>query len=183
MKRCALLGLAALAVALASATSAAEPPIRVVGFSQIGTFKVRGGNPAKARAAFGRPASTKNTPNRDCLMGWAGIRISFYTLAHAKQCQPDTPFGIATITGIWVTDRGLRKGDTLARARKLYPRAEKPHFAGPERSRPDRQALAGGRRLRAGGEGRRRARRRARALRSPGRGIAQGCALRQNPAR
>jgi hypothetical protein len=29
-----------------------------------------------------------------------------------------------------VTDRGLRKGDTVARARKLYPRAEKPHFAG-----------------------------------------------------
>ena len=131
MRRCVLLGFVAAAVCLSQAASAAEPPIRVVGFSQIGTFKVRGGNPAKARAAFGRATSTKNTPNRDCLMGWPGIRISFYTLAHAKQCQPDTPFGIATITGIWVTDRGLRKGDTLAKARKLYPRAEKPHFAGP----------------------------------------------------
>ena len=130
MRRSALFGLAALVVALASAASAAEPPVRVVGFSQIGTFKIRGGNPAKARTAFGRPISTKNTPNRDCLMGWPGIKISFYTLAHARQCQADTPFGIATITGGWVTDRGLRKGDTVARARKLYPRAEKPHFAG-----------------------------------------------------
>ena len=109
MRRCVLLGFVAAAVCLSQAASAAEPPIRVVGFSQIGTFKVRGGNPAKARAAFGRATSTKNTPNRDCLMGWAGIRISFYTLAHAKQCQPDTPFGIATITGIWFTDRGLRR--------------------------------------------------------------------------
>lgn len=131
MRRCVLLGLVAAAVCLGQAASAAEPPIRVVGFSQIGMFKVRGGNPAKARAAFGRPASMKNTPNRDCLMGWPGIRISFYTLAHAEQCRPDTPFGNATITGTWVTDRGLRKGDTLAKARRLYPRAENPHFAGP----------------------------------------------------
>lgn len=130
MRRCVLLGLVAAAVCLGQAASAAEPPIRVVGFSQIGAFKVRGGNPAKARAAFGRPTSTRNTPNRDCLMGWPGIRISFYTLAQAKQCRPDTPFGIATITGAWVTDRGLRKGDTLAKARMLYPRAVKPHFAG-----------------------------------------------------
>ena len=64
MRRSALLVLAVLGVALASAASAAEPAVRVVGFSQIGAFKLRGGDPETARAAFGRPISTKNTPNR-----------------------------------------------------------------------------------------------------------------------
>ena len=133
MKRLAPVGLAVLAVALVTAASAAEPPIRVVGFSRIGTFKVHGGNPAKAAAAFGRPTSTLNTPNRDCVMSWPGMTISFYTLAHARQCQPDTPFGGATITRQWVTDRGLRKGDSVAKARRLYPVGSKlkAHFAGP----------------------------------------------------
>ena len=93
MRRCVLLGLVAAAVCLGQAASAAEPPIRVVGFSQIGAFKVRGGNPAKARAAFGRPTSTRNTPNRDCLMGWPGIRISFYTLAQASSAGRTRPSG------------------------------------------------------------------------------------------
>jgi hypothetical protein len=129
MTRTAILAFCAVAIC-AVAASAATPPLRVVGFSQIGAFKVHGGSPAKAKAAFGDPISAKNTPSRDCLMRWGGLQISFYTLAHARQCQADTPFGIATITGAWVTDRGLRKGDTVSRARKLYPRALKPHFAG-----------------------------------------------------
>jgi hypothetical protein len=133
MKRFATIRLAVLAVSLATSASAAEPPIHVVGFSRIGTFKVHGGNPARATAAFGKPTSMLNTPNRDCVMSWPGISISFYTLAHAKQCQPDTPFGGATITRSWVTDRGLRKGDTVAKARRLYPVGSKlkAHFGGP----------------------------------------------------
>jgi hypothetical protein len=133
VKRLAILPLVAVALGCGLAASASDQkPIRVVGFSRIGTFKVHGGNPAKARAAFGTPTRTRATRNRDGLIVWRGLEISFYTLAHAKQCLPDTPFGGATITGPWVTDHGLRRGDTVAKAKKLYPVGSKlrPHFVG-----------------------------------------------------
>jgi hypothetical protein len=63
---------------------------------------------------------------------WSGVHVSFYTLAQDRQCAADTPFGWAEITRPWVTERGLRQGDTLAKARRLYPdaRKERPSFAG-----------------------------------------------------
>ena len=121
-----LLALVGVAVALAAASSAAadERPLLVVGFSKIGDFKVRGGTPAQAFRVFGTPARTRET-NASCAHYWNGLRIGFYTLVEKKQCLPGTPFESATISRSWVTDRGLRKGDTLARAKQLYPSARK----------------------------------------------------------
>ena len=132
MKGIAFLGLAAAFIGLTQGASAAPGPIRVVGFQRIGTFQVHGGTVAEARAAFGRPTKSQDIRGRSCELTWPGVQISFYTLSHDTQCRPDTPFGSARITRAWVTDRGLRQGDTVAKARRLYPRAERPHFAGPK---------------------------------------------------
>jgi hypothetical protein len=128
------IALVCLVVAVLGAThaaSAAQAPIRVVGFARIGAFKVHGGTVGSARKTFGRPASTRDFRGRSCELAWPGVHISFYTLVHDTQCRPDTPFGSARITRAWMTDRGLRQGDGVAKARRLYPRAERPHFAGP----------------------------------------------------
>jgi hypothetical protein len=130
VKRTALLALLAAVIGLTQAASAAQPPIRVVGFQRIATFKVHGGTVATAGQMFGRPTKAQDIRGRSCELTWPGVHISFYTLAHDTQCRPDTPFGSARITRAWVTDRGLRQGDTVAKARRLYPRAERPHFAG-----------------------------------------------------
>jgi hypothetical protein len=128
--RIALIGLVVAMLGATHAASATQPPRRVVGFSRIGTFQVHGGTLAKARAAFGRPAQTREVRQRSCEVSWRGLHVSFYTLAHDTQCRPDTPFGSARITGAWVTDRGLRQGDPVAKAKRLYPSSERPHFAG-----------------------------------------------------
>ncbi len=133
MTRIALLPVLAATLALAAqAGSAAQPPLGVLGFSRIGTFYVRGGDPAQARRAFGRPVKTQEFRSRNCRISWPGLAISFYTLVHAKQCRDDTPFEDAHISRPWVTDRGLRQGDTVAKAKRLYPDAskEQPSFAG-----------------------------------------------------
>ena len=132
MKRIAFLGLLTAVIGLTQAASAAGAPIRVVGFQRIGTFSVHGGTVATARKALGRPTRTRDVRGRSCELTWPGVHISFYTLAHDTQCRPDTPFGSARITRAWVTDRGLRQGDTVVKARRLYPGAERPHFAGPQ---------------------------------------------------
>jgi hypothetical protein len=132
VRRAVAIAIAALAVA-APAASAPQAPLRVVGFSQIGAFHVRGGTPARARTAFGAASKTQEIRSRSCRLTWPGLTISFYTLASERQCGPRTPFGEARITRAWITDRGLRRGDTVARARRLYPDARKsrPAFSGP----------------------------------------------------
>jgi hypothetical protein len=117
VKRMALAGLLAAVLGACPAT-AAQPRVRVVGFSRIGDFKVHGGTVGFARKAFGRAVRTREVRGRSCELTWPGVRISFYTLAHDRQCRPDTPFGSAWITGAWVTERGLRQGDTVAKARR-----------------------------------------------------------------
>jgi hypothetical protein len=132
--RIALLPVVAVTLVLtAQAAPTPQPPLRVIDFSRIGTFHVRGGNPAQARRAFGRPVRMQEFRSRNCRISWPGLAISFYTLVHAEQCRDDTPFGNARITRLWVTDRGLRQGDTVAKAKRLYPDARKkaPSFAGP----------------------------------------------------
>ena len=121
-----MVGIALVAgtLALVGAAQAAQAPIRVVGFASIGTFKVRGGTPAKARAAFGTPIRVHELSD-SCTITWPGIEIGFYSLVTNKQCLSTTPFGGATITRAWITDRGLRQGDSLARAKQLYPSARK----------------------------------------------------------
>ena len=124
--------LCVLALVLVGSAAAAQPAIRVVGFSQLGPYKVDGGTLGAARAAFGRPAQMR-TPKGSCQLAWPGLTIGFYTLLHDKQCTPDSAFSDARVTRPWVTDRGLRQGDTVARAHSLYPAARKarPSFARP----------------------------------------------------
>jgi hypothetical protein len=114
---------ASLGVAVPSAT-ATQPPLRVVGFAWIGSFKVRGGDPASARRAFGPPSRVQAFAD-SCQLSWPGISIGFYTLLDKPQCGPTTPFGGATITRPWVTERGLRQGDSVVKAKRLYPAARK----------------------------------------------------------
>jgi|EndMetStandDraft_3_1072993.scaffolds.fasta_scaffold288294_2 hypothetical protein len=115
---------AAAAAVGAQAASAAQAPIRVVGFSTIGGFVVKGGTPASARHAFGTTTLTRQTSDH-CTMTWPGIRMGFYTLLDKPQCAPDSSFADATISRPWITDRGLRQGDTVAKAKTLYPPARK----------------------------------------------------------
>lgn len=123
MKLALIAAVAALTVATGAA-SATSPPILVVGFAKIGAFAVTGGTPTSARAAFGRPTAVK--PYKDsCTLTWPGIEIGFYTLLDKPQCAAGTPFGSATVTRAWVTDRGLRRGDSVVRAKQLYPAARK----------------------------------------------------------
>lgn len=124
MRRLALAAALAALALTALPASAADPPLLVVGFSKIGTFTVSGGTPAAAFRAFGKPTRTHETKSF-CEHSWPGLRISFYTLLDRKQCLPGTPFESATITRNWVTDRGLRKGDPVAKAKALYPSARK----------------------------------------------------------
>lgn len=114
----------AAAVLVVQSASASDQPLLVVGFSKIGAFKVQGGTPSAANRIFGKPARIYET-KAFCEEYWPGLRIGFYTLLDKKQCLPGTPFDSATISRNWVTDRGLHKGDSLARAKQLYPSARK----------------------------------------------------------
>ena len=107
----------ALLVAIALAA-----PLPVHGTDSIGAFTVHHGTLGKARAVFGRPTSM-NQEKGGCAVAWPGLRIRFYTLFHDDQCRADSSFESAEITRAWRTERGLWQGDTLARARTLYPKA------------------------------------------------------------
>lgn len=112
------------AIFATQAASASDAPLLVVGFAKIGAFTVQGGTPAEAKRVFGKPARILET-QAFCEMYWQGLRIGFYTLLDKKQCLPGTPFDSATISRPWVTDRGLRQGDSVLRAKQLYPAARK----------------------------------------------------------
>ena len=107
----------ALLVAIALAA-----PLPVHGTDSIGAFRIRGGTLGHARAAFGKPTSTRREQG-GCAAAWPGLRIRFYTLFHADQCRSESSSGSAEISRAWRTDHGLRQGDTVARARSLYPKA------------------------------------------------------------
>ena len=111
--------LVAVVAAAASGAQAAQAPILVKGFASIGAFKVRGGGPIEAKKAFGKPVRQRDYGD-SCTLSWTGLEISFYTLLDKPQCT-DSAFGSAAITRPWVTDRGLKQGDLLSRAKHLYP--------------------------------------------------------------
>ena len=113
----------AAAALAASAAQAAQAPILVKGFATIGAFKVRGGGPIEAKKAFGKPLRQRDYGD-SCTLWWAGLEISFYTLLDEPQCV-DSAFGSAKITRPWVTDRGLRRGDPVSKAKSLYPDTRK----------------------------------------------------------
>ena len=97
-------------------------PLPVHGTDSIGAFRVHGGTLATARAVFGAPSSMRQEQG-GCAVAWPGLKIRFYTLLHERQCRADSSFESAEVSRPWRTDRGLRQGDTVARARSLYPKA------------------------------------------------------------
>jgi hypothetical protein len=126
MPRRVALGTSVVVAALVAAGSvAAAPPLRVVGIERIGSLSIAGSPPA-ARRAFGTP-TTKRAEEAGglCDYTWPGLEIVFYNPRYNRQCRDDTVFASARITRDWVTDRGLRRGDTVARAKALYPVATK----------------------------------------------------------
>jgi hypothetical protein len=119
-----LVGVLAAALLAAAPAGAAQGPVHVKGYTQIGSYDVSGGTLGAAKQAFGTP--TKVTPHKAfCIVNWPGIRVSFSTEVETAQCGSKSFFDDALITGPWVTDRGLEQGDTLARALQLYPKARK----------------------------------------------------------
>ena len=77
---------------------------------------------------YGPPTSKRRRWGRvGCLVGWrgAGLSILFYNLGGGDACRPDDGrFRTAAMTGrLWVTAKGLRVGDSVARLRRLYPGA------------------------------------------------------------
>jgi hypothetical protein len=104
-------------------------PIHVQGDAAIGTYRVRHGSFAGAVRVFGKPLSQVQEKG-GCAVRWPGLQIRFYTLFHTRQCRSDSSFESARVTGAWTADRGLRRGDTLARLRDLFPRASRARVLG-----------------------------------------------------
>ena len=97
-------------------------PLPVHGTDGIGSFRVHGGTLASARAVFGAPSSMRQEHGGGAVT-WPGLKIRFYTLLHDRQCRTDSSFESAEVSRPWRTDRGLRQGGTVSRARSLYPKA------------------------------------------------------------
>lgn len=116
--------LVVLAAVLLPAAHAAPAPIRVQGIERIGAFRVEGAHLKDARRVFGKPTSMRQERG-GCTLSWPGLKLRFYTLLHDRQCREDSAFESAEISGPWATDRGLRRGDTVSRARSLYPGAKR----------------------------------------------------------
>jgi hypothetical protein len=80
-----------------------------------------------AVAAFGPPTSTRSDSNL-CHVRWAGLGLELGFASEPSACtsahlRRSIWFGAAVRDRRWHTARGLCVGDTLARARSLYPRA------------------------------------------------------------
>jgi hypothetical protein len=89
-------------------------------------------NYAAARAAFGPPSSTRPLGRAGqtnlCLVYWTslGLQLGFASVPHpcrATSLRRAKWYGATLTSARWRTDRGLRVGDSLARVRRLYPRA------------------------------------------------------------
>jgi len=125
-----LLAAAAVAAVVASGASAAGGPSRVIrGDYRIGDYAVKAdGTLAGAIRAFGRPSASRRS-GAYCHASWRalGVRAEFYNLADANPCLPAKGyFSVASMTGRgWLTASGLRIGDSVADARRLYPHAER----------------------------------------------------------
>jgi hypothetical protein len=122
--------LVALVVALGTATLGSAATSRVIrGDEWISSFAVKkNGKLGGAVGAFGAPSSTKRGDGT-CLVRWSslGVTITFYNLGGQDACGRSTGFfRSATISGRgWRTSQGLAIGNSLARVRALFPKAER----------------------------------------------------------
>jgi hypothetical protein len=102
-----------------------QPQFVVHGDAYIGAFPVRrDGTRVGLVRAFGRPTTLRHTVT-GCRARWPqlGMRVDLYNLGRGDRCKF---FRKAVLTGRrWQTAKGLRIGDSLARARELFPRARR----------------------------------------------------------
>jgi hypothetical protein len=110
-----------VALVLAAALVA---PVHVQGHAAIGGYRIKNGSFAGAVKVFGKPLAQRQEKG-GCAVRWRGLQIRFYTLFRTQQCRPDSSFESASVTGAWIAGHGLRRGDTLARVRTLYPHTRK----------------------------------------------------------
>ena len=118
---------ACAALSLSVVGAAAEPPSIVIrGDYKIGQFPVKGdGTLGGLITAFGEPAARAHT-SWGCLARWpaVGLAVNLYNLGGFDPCSRHGNFHDAVLTGrLWVTAKGLRIGDSLARLQTLFPRA------------------------------------------------------------
>lgn len=122
-----LVVLAVLAILLCTVPAfAASPPFVVQGDRAVGGLRVARGTLADARARFGPPTTVRSRASGlECDARWSGIGLKLVFLDFANRACQDGVLVTATITSrsAWRTAVGLRVGDSVARLRRLYPRA------------------------------------------------------------
>jgi hypothetical protein len=117
------------AVALAAAPAALAASFVIQGDYRIGGYAVKAdGSLAGVIDEYGRPTSVRRRfQGGACDVRWRaiGLFVEFYNLGGDDSCRPASGrFRRATMTGRrWRTAKGLRIGDSVARLRRLYPRA------------------------------------------------------------
>lgn len=116
-----------LALGALSGTAAAAPdPYVIQGDTTVAGLRIARADLADARARFGAPSTTRRVQGVECLASWRrlGLVLAFLELSGGDPCRAGTLVR-ATVTerGRWRTARGLRKGDSVARLRQLYPKA------------------------------------------------------------
>ena len=83
---------------------------------------------AAARAAFGRPSSSRDRDSL-CPIAWrsVGVRILFANFGAGSACAPRLGSAqVAVVSGRrWRTAQGLRIGETPGRLREVYPGADR----------------------------------------------------------
>lgn len=121
----ALLLVLATAATAAAAVAAAPAPYVLLGDTSVGGLRIARADLADARARFGAPSSARRE-GPSCVASWRriGLTLTFLDLSGANACRSGSLVR-ATITsrGAWRTGKGLRKGDSVARLRRLYPKA------------------------------------------------------------
>ena len=122
----AVLVLLLAAAATASAASAAPAPYVLHGDTSVAGLRIGRADLADARVRFGAPSTTRREQGVACVAAWPriGLTLSFLDLSGGNPCATGGLIR-ATVTsrGTWRTSKGLRKGDSVARLRQLYPGA------------------------------------------------------------
>ena len=133
--RAVLATIVAAAAAAGTAAADAAAPLRVIqGDRTVGGLRIADATLADARARFGAPTATRREPPYGCVATWRalGLTLFFLELSDRNACTVGVALR-ATVTsrGAWRTSKGLRKGDSIARLRLLYPGARHRSGFGP----------------------------------------------------
>lgn len=115
--------LTALRIRTRRSPAPAARPSRVV--AAIGPWSMTSPNLAGATRAFGRPTSCRENGRTPAVARWARLGLTAYFQSlprNSKRCAD--PVAWVVMTGRrFVTEAGLRVGDSRARLRQLYPAA------------------------------------------------------------